>query len=426
MRARLLSIGALGLLPLCAAAQGPNPVNLWLVDVRWNGNRLALGEPVKLTKDNGASQPAFSPDGRSVVFSAQRDTGAQAQSDIYRIDLATGLETRVTSTPENENSPTINARGEYVAVRWRPATLFREFGPWVYSSDGVPARGVLRGPDTTGYYTPLANGDYALTRPKSASFTIGLFSASTGTIVDVDSGVPALPPQLVPGARALSYVRIDTATARHELRRVDLATRRTSSLGPTVPGRTVHIWLPQNETIVMGKGNAIYARAVGDREWRLVARFANLELRNISAYAVSPRGDQIVLTSPRRLALATVIRDSLEAGMAGVDAVAIASAMRAAADPGSLDVTEGSLIAVADERLQRKRAADASAVLAFVTTIFPESWRAFERLGDAHRAQGARDAAQAAYRRALEVNPRSTDAQRSAAESVQRKLAGQP
>src|SRR4029079_9533869 len=157
-------------------------------------DRLTAGAPLKLTNDNGTNrQPSFSPDGRTVVFSAVRDTGADASSDIYRIDLTTRAETRVTQTPENENSPTVNARGEYVAVRWRPATLVKEFGPWVDSSSGVPTRGVLRGPDSTGYYTPLPNGNYALTRPKSKSFTLGVFDAKTGAIVDVATGLPQLP-----------------------------------------------------------------------------------------------------------------------------------------------------------------------------------------------------------------------------------------
>src|SRR4029079_13730590 len=172
-----------GLCASIAGAQTPNPTNLWLVDLKWVGSRLTVGAPVKLTHDDGVnSQPSFTPDGRAIVFSAQRDTGANARSDIYRIDLASRKETRVTHTPENENSPTVNERGEYVAVRWQPATLFKQFGLWVYSADGTPVRGVLRAPDTTGYYTPLPNGDYALTRPKSKTFTLGLFAAKTGAI----------------------------------------------------------------------------------------------------------------------------------------------------------------------------------------------------------------------------------------------------
>jgi TolB protein len=385
---------------------------------------LIAGQPLKLTNDNGTnSQPSFSPDGRSVVFSATRDTGS---SDIYRIDLATRTETRVTRTPENENSPTVNAAGEYVAVRWVPATLFKEFGVWTYSADGAPSRGVLRGPDTTGYYTPLGSGDYALTRPKSKSFTIALFDAQSGTITDVDSGVPALPAQLIPGQRALSYVRIDSADGKHTLRRVDLGTKRTTSIGATIVGRTAHAWIPGHNTVLMARGNVLYARGASESSWRVVSRFNDPDLRNASAYVVSPGGDKLVLTSPKRLTLGVVLRDSLEAGHSGAAVAAMAARWREAGQLADVDVTENPISALGDDRLQKKRFADAVALHALATAFFPRSYRAFGRLGDAQRAAGDSTGALASYRRSLDVNPRATEAERAAAAAIEKKISGQP
>lgn len=416
-------LAALAILALSsAAAQNPNPVNLWLVPLHWTGNHLSVGAPVKLTHDEGSnSQPSFTPDGRAVVFSAVRDTGPNARSDIYRIDLATRAETRVTHTPENENSPTVNERGEYVAVRWQPATLFKEFGPWVYAADGTPKHGVLRGPDTTGYYTPLPNGDFALTRPKSKTFTLALFDASSGAIVDVDSGLPALPAVKIPGERALSYVRIDTAGAHNVIRRLDLATRTTSTLGPTLVGRTAHAWA-SHQTILMAKGSALYARTARDTTWRVVATFDNPELRSASAYVLSPKGDKLILTSPKRVAFATVLRDSLEAGHSGAEVAAMAIAWRDAGTLKDVDVADGPISALGDDRLQKKRPADAIAMHTLATTLFPQSYRAFARLGDAQRASGDSAAAIGSYKKALALNPRSTDAERAAAAAVEKKL----
>lgn len=407
-----------------AQAPGPNPVNLWVVDLKWTGNQLSAGTPVKLTNDNGTnSQPSFSPDGRSVVFSATRDTGS---SDIYRIDLATRAETRVTRTPENENSPTVTTAGEYVAVRWVPATLFKEYGVWVYSADGRPVRGVLRGPDTTGYYTPLGSGDYALTRPRSKTFTVALFDDQSGAITDVDSGVPALPAQRIPGQRALSYVRIDSADGKHTLRRVDLATNRTSSIGPTIIGRTAHTWIPGHNTVLMAKGNVLYARRANEASWRVVARFEDPDLRNANAYVVSPNGDKLVLTSPKRLALNVVLRDSLEAGHTGAAVAAMATRWREAGQLANVDVAENPISALGDDRLQRKRFADAVALHSLATNFFPRSYRAQGRLGDAQRAAGDSTAALASYRRSLELNPRATEADRAAAAAIEKKISGSP
>lgn len=425
MRSRLPPLLFALALPISVAgAQGPNPVNLWLVDLRWNGNRLSVGTPVKLTNDEGNnSQPAFTPDGKAIVFSATRDSGAAARSEIYRIDLATRKETRVTHTPENENSPTVNERGEYVAVRWQPATLFKEFGPWVYAPDGTPKQGVLRGPDTTGYFTPLPNGDYALTRPKAKIFTLGIFNAKTGTITDVDSGLPALPAQRIPGERALSYVRIDSANAHHTIGRVDLDTRKTTTLVPTLVGRTAHAWVAAHRTLLMAKGNVLYARTVGaDTAWRAVATFDNTELRNMSAYVVSAQGDRLIVTSAKRFSLTIALRDAIEDGRSISEIVQTVRASHEAGRPLDFDVAEGSLGTLGDERLQKKQPSDALAIHSLATVLFPKSFRAYARLGDAGRATGDSTVANASYRKALELNPRSTEAERNAADQVQRKL----
>ncbi|MGH7680233.1 MAG: hypothetical protein ACRENU_17310 [Gemmatimonadaceae bacterium] len=81
MRAIALTL-ALAAPPLFAQPT-PNPLNLWLVELRWTGTRFAASTPIKLTNDNGSnSQPSFTPDGKAIVFSATRDTGAAARSDI--------------------------------------------------------------------------------------------------------------------------------------------------------------------------------------------------------------------------------------------------------------------------------------------------------------------------------------------------------
>lgn len=422
----LFTLIALAVTSPTVHAQGQNPINLWSVSLVWRGDRLVAGAPVKLTHDDGTnSQPSFAPNGRAIVFSATRDSGAAARSDIYRYNFATGRETRVTRTPENENSPTVNARGEYVAVRWTPATLFREYGPWVYAPNGTPRRGVLPGADTTGYYTPLGGGRYILTRPKSRAFTVAIFDSAAGTIVDVDSGVPALPAQRIPKQQAVSYVVIDSAAARHEMRRYDLRTGRTTSLGRTLPGRTAHAWLPARETVLMAKGNKLYARragADGDTAWRVIAAFSSPDLRHASAYVVSPDGSRLILTSPRRPQLAVVVRDSLEAGRPAIDVTPLVLAWRAAGRLADYDVNEAALSALGDAWLARRLAADAVAIHALAVDLFPSSHRASARLGDAQRTAGDSSSAAASYRSALALNPRTTVGERAAADSVEKRL----
>jgi hypothetical protein len=247
---------------------------------------------------------------------------------------------------------------------------------------------------------------------------VALFDARTGRTEDVDSPAAPLPPQRVPGARALTFTRTDSA-GRNVIRRVDVATRRVTDVAPTVFGRTSHAWTPRG-TLLMGKGNTLYALTPGrGAEWRAVRRFAGPELQNVTAYTVSPRGDRLVFYSSARVPLEVVMRDSLQAGRSAAEVAALARGLAAG---GTVAVAEGGVLALAGDWLAWGKAADAAQLFAVATELFPRSFRAHGRLGDALRAAGERERAAAAYRRALELNPRATDDERAAATEVERRL----
>jgi hypothetical protein len=272
-----------------AGAQNPN--NLWSVNLTWQGDRLVAGGPVRITRDStggGPSQPSFSPDGRTILYTATRESGPAARSDIYRRDLGTLAETQVTHTPENENSPTIDARGEIVAVRWQPATLFREMGVWFYSADGTPLRALLPAPDTVGYYAELRDGRFALVEPRASVWTLALFDPSTNKTTIVDSAIAAVVRE-VPGERAISYVKTTADAARTpiDIRKYDLATGRITVLAPVYRGSATHVWTSRG-TLLMAQGNGLAARQVGrDTGWSRIATFTDPQLRQTTADAAT-------------------------------------------------------------------------------------------------------------------------------------------
>jgi hypothetical protein len=276
-------------------AQAPSPVNLYVADLTYQSGAISIGTPRKLTGDRGInSQPSFTPDGASILFVSRRDS-ANGQGDIYRIDLASGTETQFTSTPEMENSPTVTADGKLMVIRWTPATLFKEWGPWIYDMKGQPLRGVLPGPDTVGYYVRADSTTFAMVRPTTRR-AIALFDTRTGAMTDHDWPVANLPPQRIPGQRAVSYTRVDSIGG-NRIRRLDIATHAMSEIAPAVPGKTVHAWTPDG-TILMSKGNAIFALRPPATTWAQVAAFTDPELQDINTYVVSPRGDKVILISP--------------------------------------------------------------------------------------------------------------------------------
>jgi hypothetical protein len=278
-----------------ASAQSSTAVNLYVADVVYHDSgHMHIGTPRKLTGDRGInSQPSFTPDGKSILF-VRRDS-ANGQGDVYRIDLATGAETRITATPEMENSPTVTPDGKLMVIRWTPPTLFKEWGPWIYDMKGAPLKGVLPGPDTVGYYVRIDSVTFAMMRPKSVG-AIAIFDARTGRMTDYDFRPANLPPQKIPGQRAVSYTRVDSVGG-NRIRRLDLVTHDTTEIAPARPRRVVHAWTPHG-VILMGDGNRIFALLPSGRTWTEVASFTDPELQEINTYVVSPQGDKVILISP--------------------------------------------------------------------------------------------------------------------------------
>lgn len=406
-----------------AQAQAPVPVNLYAADLTYKGGSIQVGLPRKLTGNRGvSSQPSFTPDGKAILFVSRRDSG-DSQSDIYRIDLQSGTESRITSTPEMENSPTVTPDGHLMVIRWTPATLFREWGPWIYDMRGHPLRGVLRGADTVGYYVRIDSHRFAMVRPKSRT-AVAIFDSRTGSMKDYDVPVANLPPQLIRGEPAISYTRTDSA-GLNQIRRLDLRTHRTSNIAAAVRGRVAHAWASK-QLVLMGKGNSIFAlRRSSPTRWQRVASFSDPELQSVTTYVVSPRGDKLILISPLKPALHAALRDSIQAKASLGRALNGYSALASNALLAAYDISEPALVALAVEETARGHAADAHSLLDLVIRALPSSYSAHLALGDAHRKLGDEARAVAAWRRSIELNPRVTVAEKRDAARAELLLSNQ-
>lgn len=359
----------LALLAAPAGAQEFVPVNLYVADIVETGATIRIGTPKKLTGDRGVnSQPAFTPDGKSILFVGRRDS-ANAQSDIYRIDLATGEETQITRTPEMENSPTVTPDGRLMVIRWVPETLFRNWGPWRYDiQNGVPLDGVLPGPDTVGYYVMVDSVTYAMVRPKSKT-TVAIFDTQKKTMTDRDGPVANLPPQLIPGTRAISYTRVDSLGC-NQIMRLEVAGGAGTSIAPALRDRTVHSWTPGG-VMLMARGNRVYARKPGrDREWKEIAAFADRELRNVNTYTVSPDGKKLIMISATKPGLHVMLKDALQDGKSVAQALSGIESRSPEQLRAEFDISRPGLNGLVSER-KRLKQAEIDRLERFVARIVP-------------------------------------------------------
>ena len=235
-------------------------------------------------------------------------------------------------------------------------------------------------------------------------------------MTDVAWPVANLPPQLVPGRHAITFTKTDSL-GHNQIGMLDLTTGQVSTVALSVVGRVVHTWA-RNGIVLMGKGNSIYALKPGAAaSWKKVAEMKQADLQSVSTYVVSPRGDKVILISPLRPTLQQALRDSIQAGRpigtvvrnlrkAGPTAVA------------GYDLAEGGILAVAEDRATHGTIADAIEIIRLDIVLHPKSYDAQMALGAALKKSGDLPGAIAAYKKSLELNPRSTAGEKKDADDA--------
>jgi dipeptidyl aminopeptidase/acylaminoacyl peptidase len=155
------------------------------------------------------NQPFYTPDGKSVLFTAIRDG---KQTDIYEFDRATRKSKPLIVTPEGEYSPTVTPDGRGISViRVEPDKTQRL---WRFDrSGGMPAV-VLADIKPVGYHTWI-DGDQLVLFVLGPPATLQLARISTGK-ADVLARDIGRSLQRIPGGKLVSFVMREPPRPRHQ------------------------------------------------------------------------------------------------------------------------------------------------------------------------------------------------------------------
>lgn len=274
------------------AQQAPS-TDIYVAPLAVRDGRVEVGTPVNVTRHRGYdNQPAFTSDGRTLLYTVVRDSGSQA--DINRLDLATLRSAPITRTPESEYSPTLTPDGH-----------------------GISVVRVERDSTQRLWRVPLEGGDATLLIPRLApvgyqawldDHTLALFvlgSPNALVIADTRTGSADTVARNVgrslhalPGARVLGYV---AKRAPHEwwLTSMDPATRKPTDLVRLPDGVEDYAWLPDGSAIV-GQGSVLLRWRPGTSAWERIADLSGSGVDGITRLAVSPAGDRIAIVARER------------------------------------------------------------------------------------------------------------------------------
>jgi dipeptidyl aminopeptidase/acylaminoacyl peptidase len=267
--------------PLAAQAPG---TDIYLVPLSRSGAELRLGAPVNATPRPGYdNQPFFSPDGKSVYYTSQRES----QTDIFRYDRGSGASVQVTFTTESEYSPTVMPDGRHLSVIRVEKDSTQRL--WAFTLDGAPVKPVLDSIKPVGYHTWL-NPDTVFVFVLGNPATLRRAELGHGTAQVMASNIGrAL--AVVPGGRHVTYVQQDSASAW--VRGLDPVSGAAYSLVRLPAGASFFVWLADGE-LLTATGNRLLLWRPGG-EWAEVTRFSEPGLQQISRLALSPTGDALAL-----------------------------------------------------------------------------------------------------------------------------------
>lgn len=281
----------------------PPPTDVYLASLTVLDGKVVLGTPANISKSPGYdNQPAFTPDGRSILFTSVRGDSkpdpantAASGSDIYRYDIATERLTQVTSTPESEYSPTVTPDGRHVSVIRVERDGTQRL--WRFSSEGGDPELVLRDVKPVGYHA-WADADtialFVLGRPN----TLQIADIGTGTAEVVATDIGRSLNRMPEGG--ISYVQRQAREggASLEIMQLQAKTRQKTALVRVFPGpRDPDLaWTPDG-MLLMAHDGKLYGWRRGQPELAVVADLESAGLRGVTRLAVSPAGDRLAIVA---------------------------------------------------------------------------------------------------------------------------------
>jgi hypothetical protein len=269
-------------------AQARGSTDIYLAPLSMQSGKLVIGTPVNVTSRPGYdNQPSFTPDSRSILFTRADDN---AQSDIYRIDVATHAVSRVTNTPESEYSATVMPGGKrFSVIRVERDSAQRL---WSFALDGTDPKLVIETLKPVGYHAWLDANTVV-------SFVLGSPNALAHT--DVRTGKSDTLARRI----GRSLARLPDGSGFSFVRQADSTATLVSATWPgfvtqdlvALPRGTQDIAWVSPTTVIAGSRSQILAWMKGSAGWSPVADLDSAGLTDITRLAVSPDGRWLAIVA---------------------------------------------------------------------------------------------------------------------------------
>ena len=290
MRAIHVALAAVLLAAGPASAQAPG-TDIFLAPLRRVRDSILIGPAKNITNRAGYdNQPSFTPDSRAILYTA---VGADAQSDIWRYDIADKRTSQLTHTPESEYSATVMPGGRRMSVIRVERDSTQRL--WSFALDGSDPQILLTALKPVGYHAWLSP-------TRLAAFVLG--SPATLHVIDSDGSGDTIRArdigralQRVPGRGAFSYTHRDSAKALWIMTQPVIG--ESEAIVVRAPSdNEYHAWTPDGVLLTATQGKLVrWNGAIDEKSGWLPVANISAGARNISRLAVSPDGKWLVFAA---------------------------------------------------------------------------------------------------------------------------------
>jgi hypothetical protein len=270
------------------SAQARGSTDIYLAPLSMQSGRPVIGTPVNVTHRPGYNnQPSLTPDSRGILFTRADDN---AQSDIYRIDVATKAVSRVTNTPESEYSATVMPGGQRFSVIRVEADSSQRL--WSFALDGSDPKRVIETLKPVGYHAWI-----------DANTVVSFVLGSPNALVHTD--VPSGKSDTLARRIGRSLARLPEGGGFSFVRQTDSTSMLVSAKWPgfattdlvQLPRRTQDVVWVSKDAVLCGSGSQLLVWTRGASGWTPVADFASVGLTDITRLAVSPDGRWLAIVA---------------------------------------------------------------------------------------------------------------------------------
>lgn len=283
-------------IPEEAPADAPPSTDIYVASLTTGDEGLSVSDAQRVTEGGGYdNQPYFLNGEDSFYFVSEGESG---KTDLWRHDIATNSNTRITDTPlVSEYSPK-PAPGDYGVSYIQETDISGEITKVYHTSPQFPDGAAVSDFQPLGYYAWLDDGRKLGVYLRNEPGELHLVDIESGDTTMIASGIGrSLQPS--PDGREL-YFTVADETGVQTVTVYDLDDGSVSTIVAMLPDMQDFWALFDDEgnleSILAGSGSQLFQNVAGDDpSWRLVHDFAAQGLSGLTRLSVSDDSDTIAL-----------------------------------------------------------------------------------------------------------------------------------